>query len=31
MPFDGPLRTRIGSKVHSLGGRLARAMRVVVD
>jgi DtxR family transcriptional regulator, Mn-dependent transcriptional regulator len=31
MPFDGPLRARIGSKVHTLGGRLARAMRVVVD
>jgi DtxR family Mn-dependent transcriptional regulator len=31
MPFDGPLRVRIGTKVHMLGGRLARAMRVVVD
>ena len=31
MPFDGPLRARIGTKVHTLGGRLARAMRVVVD
>jgi DtxR family Mn-dependent transcriptional regulator len=31
MPFEGPLRTRIGTKVHTLGGRLARAMRVVVD
>src|SRR6478735_1640343 len=28
MPFDGPLRARISGKVHTLGGRLARAMRV---
>jgi DtxR family Mn-dependent transcriptional regulator len=27
-PFDGPLSTRFGKKVHVLGGGLARAMRV---
>ena len=27
-PFDGPLSTRFGERVHVLGGGLARAMRV---
>jgi DtxR family transcriptional regulator, Mn-dependent transcriptional regulator len=27
-PFDGPLSTRFGDRVHVLGGGLARAMRV---
>ena len=27
-PFDGPLSTRFGTKVHVLGGELAQAMRV---
>jgi DtxR family Mn-dependent transcriptional regulator len=29
-PFDGPLSTRFGKRVHVLGGGLARAMRVEV-
>ena len=28
-PFDGPLTVRIGTATHVLGGKLARAMRVV--
>jgi DtxR family Mn-dependent transcriptional regulator len=27
-PFDGPLTVRFGDRLHTLGGRLARAMRV---
>jgi DtxR family Mn-dependent transcriptional regulator len=30
MPFDGPLRARISGTTHTLGGLLARAMRVDV-
>ena len=29
-PFDGPLTVRFGSREHSLGGTLARVMRVAV-
>jgi DtxR family transcriptional regulator, Mn-dependent transcriptional regulator len=29
-PFDGPLTVRFGSGEHSLGGTLARVMRVAV-
>ena len=29
-PFDGPLTVRFGSSEHSLGGTLARVMRVAV-
>ena len=29
-PFDGPLSTRFGKKVHVLGGDLTSAMRVEV-
>jgi DtxR family Mn-dependent transcriptional regulator len=29
-PFDGPLSTRFGGRVHVLGGALARAMRVAL-
>jgi DtxR family Mn-dependent transcriptional regulator len=27
-PFDGPLTVRIGEAVHTLGGGVARAMRI---
>ncbi len=30
-PFGGPLTVRIGDRLHTLGGRLARAMRVELD
>jgi DtxR family Mn-dependent transcriptional regulator len=30
-PFDGPLDVRFGESVETLGGRLARAMRVEID
>ena len=30
-PFDGPLVVRVGPTTHSLGGRLADAMRIVLD
>ena len=30
-PFDGPLGVRFGKRVESLGGRLARAMRVELE
>ncbi len=30
-PFDGPLEVRVGERVESLGGGLARAMRVELD
>jgi DtxR family transcriptional regulator, Mn-dependent transcriptional regulator len=29
-PFDGPLTVRVGGRLHTLGGRLADAMRVEV-
>jgi DtxR family transcriptional regulator, Mn-dependent transcriptional regulator len=29
-PFDGPLTVRVGDRLHTLGGRLADAMRVEV-
>ena len=31
MPFDGPVLVRIGATTHSLGGRLADAMRIQLD
>jgi DtxR family Mn-dependent transcriptional regulator len=30
-PFGGPLTVRVGSRLHTLGGGLARAMRVELD
>jgi DtxR family Mn-dependent transcriptional regulator len=30
-PFGGPLTVRFGDELHTLGGRLARAMRVELD
>jgi DtxR family Mn-dependent transcriptional regulator len=30
-PFDGPLTVRFGERLHTLGGRLAAAMRVELD
>lgn len=30
-PFDGPLTVRVGDALHTLGGSLARAMRIITD
>jgi hypothetical protein len=30
-PFEGPLRVRFAAREHTIGGRLAHAMRVELD